>query len=60
MNIKEAKKYYPVVFIPINEFNIDSQKIGPMIPLINQQSWNEYEKTKRKYSIGDRLHGSEL
>jgi hypothetical protein len=35
-----------------------------MIPLINQlseQSWNKYEKkTKRKYSIGDRLHGSEL
>jgi len=30
MNIKEAEKYSLVVFIPINEFNIDSWKIGPM------------------------------
>ncbi|CAF2344260.1 unnamed protein product [Rotaria sp. Silwood2] len=65
MNIKEAKKYFPAVLIPINEFNIGAKTIEPMIPLIDQltqQSWIEYEKTKtkRKYSRGDRLQGSEF
>ncbi|CAF3362293.1 unnamed protein product [Rotaria sp. Silwood1] len=65
MNIKEAKKYFPAVLIPINEFNTRSKSIEPMISLIDQltqQSWNEYEKTKtkRKYSRGDRLQGSEF
>ncbi|CAF3289047.1 unnamed protein product [Rotaria socialis] len=64
MNIKEAKKYFPAVLIPVNEFNAKLQTIEPMIPLIDQitkQAWNEYEKikTKRKYSRGDRLQRSE-
>ncbi|CAF5184869.1 unnamed protein product, partial [Rotaria magnacalcarata] len=64
MNIKEAKKYFPAVLIPVNEFNANLQTIEPMIPLIDRitkQAWNEYEKikTKRKYSRGDRLQGSE-
>lgn len=64
MNIKEAKKYFPAVLIPIHEFNKRPQTIEPMIPLIDQiteQSWKEHEKikTKRKYSRGDRLQISE-
>jgi len=61
LNIKEGKKYFPAVLISINEFNKNSQTIQPMLPLIDQlieQSWNKYEKIKRKrkYSRGDRLH----
>ena len=60
MNIQQAKKYYPSVLIPIDQFNKRSRTLEPMIPLIDQliqQSWNVYEKTKRKYSRGDRLQG---
>lgn len=58
-NIREAKKYFPSVLIPIDEFNHKSQTLEPLSPLIDQlleQSQHEYEKSKNKrtFSRGDR------